>query len=104
MSRPDLVAGLLNGTLPLINKGQLADLVATISEAFGDTLGVTSADAAASPGGVTLDTATMDFRIRRDSHGVPLPVSAQPWAQLDVSGFEPRIGKIVPVSVAALVR
>ncbi len=116
MSRPELVAGLLNGTLPLINKGQLADLVATISEAFadeiapktgkfaGDTLEGTSADAAASPGGVTLDTATMDFRIRRDSHGVPLPVSAKPWAQLDVSGFEPRIGKIVPVSVAALVR
>ncbi len=116
MSRPDLVAGLLNGTLPLINKGQLADLVAAISEAFGDeiapktgksagdALAGTSADAAASPGGVTLDTATMDFRICRDSHGVPLPVSAQPWAQLDVSGFEPRIGKIVPVSVAALVR
>ena len=53
-------------------------------------------------GGINLDAALMGLQILRDGHGVPLPLSRQPLEGIRISGLEPQIRKIVPVSIPAL--
>lgn len=53
-------------------------------------------------GGIDLDAALMDFQVRRDSQGKPLSLPSQVLSDSPISGLEPQIRKIVPVSIPAL--
>ena len=58
-----------------------------------------SSDRAMTKGGIDLNAANLDLRIKRDGNGVPLPVSQQDLTQLGrISGFVPKIIEIKPVS------
>ena len=48
-------------------------------------------------GGINFNSANMDFQIKRDGRGVPLPMVQQDMAQLSsIQGFEPEITAIKP--------
>jgi len=50
-------------------------------------------------GGIDLNSANLNFQIKRDGKGVPLPFVQQDMAQLSrIQGFEPRILKIEPAA------
>ncbi|MCA9405077.1 MAG: hypothetical protein KC684_00940 [Candidatus Omnitrophica bacterium] len=49
-------------------------------------------------GGIDLNPASLNLEIRRDSNGIPLPVSQQPLQQINVEGFVPVIINVTPVS------
>lgn len=53
-------------------------------------------------GGIALDAAMLDLQIKRDGHGVPLPVSQQHLDQINIQGFVPQIIEIVPVNLPVL--
>ncbi|MCA9400598.1 MAG: hypothetical protein KC713_03155 [Candidatus Omnitrophica bacterium] len=48
-------------------------------------------------GGINMDPSLLDLKIRRDSRGVPLPVSEQPIENMRVEGFFPIIIEITPI-------
>lgn len=51
-----------------------------------------------SVGGIDFNSAYLDLKIRRDSAGIPLPVSEQPLQELmDIPGFAPVIMNITPI-------
>ena len=54
------------------------------------------------PGGIDLNPDIMDFQIKRDGNGVPLPVFQQPIADMKIDGFSPIIINVVPVNVLLL--
>jgi hypothetical protein len=52
-------------------------------------------------GGIDLNAANMNFMIKRDGNGVPLPLAQQDMAQLSrIKGFVPKILDIKPVTVS----
>jgi len=54
-------------------------------------------------GGIDLNPAQMNFEIRRDSEGVPLPLLYQPLDSISVDGFIPVIINISPASDLPLI-
>jgi len=60
-------------------------------------------DAAQLPvGGIDLDAAMMDMRIKTDGSGVPLPIELQDIDNVNVPGLSPVILEIMPVIPAAI--
>ena len=57
---------------------------------------------AKTPGGIALNAKMMDLQIKRDGHGVPLPISQQPLDKINIQGFVPQIISIQPVDLATL--
>lgn len=49
-------------------------------------------------GGINLDPALLDLQIKRDTKGIPLPMSQQPVADMKIDGFLPVIVNIQPVA------
>lgn len=62
-------------------------------------------DARENVGGIDLSSQWLDLQIRRDSHGIPLPVNDQPLERIQphIQGFYPVIIDIVPVNVPLLI-
>jgi len=53
----------------------------------------------AAPGGIDLNSANLNFQIKRDGRGVPLPLAQQDMAQLSrIQGFDPVIMEIKAVT------
>jgi len=61
-----------------------------------------ASDASQEVGGIALNAKLMDLQIKRDSHGVPLPISQQPLDRINIQGFVPQIISIQPVDLSAL--
>jgi hypothetical protein len=56
-----------------------------------------NSNADATRGGIDFNSANLDLQIKRDGHGVPLPLAQQDMAQLSrIQGFEPEIIEIKP--------
>ncbi len=56
-----------------------------------------------SPGGIDMNSANLNMQIKRDGHGVPLPLAQQDLAQIsDIDGLVPVIISIKPASQTAL--
>lgn len=49
-------------------------------------------------GGINLDPAMLDMQIKRDGNGVPLPISQQDSAMMNIQGFSPIINSITATS------
>ena len=56
----------------------------------------------AAPGGIDLDPRNMDLQIRRDAHGVPLPLPMQDLEQIHIDGLYPVILNIAPANLQGL--
>lgn len=56
------------------------------------------ADQAKDLGGIDLNTEQMDFMIKRDAQGVPLPMKSQDLANIKINGLYPVIVNISPVA------
>ena len=62
--------------------------------AFTDRASIANANT----GGIDLNSANLNFQIKRDGKGVPLPLALQDMAQLGrIDGFQPNIIDITPV-------
>jgi CheY-like chemotaxis protein len=58
---------------------------------------------AADLGGIDMNAANLNLQIKRDGHGMPLPLSQQDLAQLShMEGLEPKILSIKPASLTTL--
>ena len=54
------------------------------------------------PGGIDFDPSNMDLQIRRDAHGVPLPLPMQDLEQIHINGLYPVILNIAPANLQGL--
>ncbi len=57
---------------------------------------VKSGDYAEEVGGINLDPSLLDLQIKRDGQGIPLPMSQQDPALMNIQGFIPVINSIMP--------
>lgn len=48
-------------------------------------------------GGINLNPALLDFEIKRDNNGFPLPINLQPIETINIDGFMPIIINVTPV-------
>jgi hypothetical protein len=55
------------------------------------------------PGGINFDPVMMDLQVMKDGHGVPLPLSKQPFSTKNIDGFVPVIINIVSINVSELI-
>ena len=53
-------------------------------------------------GGINFNTDLIDWQIKRDGLGIPLPVSLQPMQSIQIDGFIPVIINVIPVSLPLL--
>jgi hypothetical protein len=54
-------------------------------------------------GGIDMNSANLNLRIKRDGHGMPLPLSQQDLVQLsNIQGLDPVILSIKPATMACL--
>ena len=52
-------------------------------------------------GGINFSSEIVDFQIKRDGNGAPLPAEFQPFRNMQIKGFAPVIIKIAPMNVPA---
>jgi predicted glycogen debranching enzyme len=62
-----------------------------------------SSDLSQDLGGIDLNAELMNLQIRRDEHGLPLPLPQQPLTDIQVEGFSPVIFYVVPVDLHLLI-
>ena len=61
------------------------------------------AEAMSATGGIDLNSANLNLRIKRDGNGMPLPIAQQDLAQLsNIQGLDPVILSITPASQTPL--
>ncbi len=67
------------------------------------SLSQSAGNSSSSPvGGIDFDPSKLNLQIKRDGHGVPLPLIQQDLLNIDIKGLQPIIIKIQPVNVQTL--
>ncbi|MBZ0167030.1 MAG: response regulator, partial [Candidatus Omnitrophica bacterium] len=80
--------------IPILAKPfSMNEMLAAITKILGDQA-LTATEAV---GGIDLNPTDMDFQIKRDPTGIPLPVELQPVEFMHIEGFVPVILEISPV-------
>jgi len=97
--RAQLIKALGDDDNPESIKGHVLDIVAKIHELRDKAMNVDHV----MPGGIDMNSANLNLRIKRDGTGMPLPFSQQDLAQFgDFAGLDPVILSIQPASQSPL--
>jgi hypothetical protein len=64
----------------------------------GDTMSISNPAMQVDPGGIDMNSANLDFQVKRDGNGVPLPVGQQDLQNIHIDGLVPVILKIRPAT------
>jgi len=97
----DVLRDALRNTLQTEIRSLIKGAIDSI-EKTGEKPFALEANAASPLGGINFNTDLIDWQIKRDGNGIPLPMNLQPIEAMQIDGFVPVILNVTPVSLPML--